>query len=280
MSRSAVFAAFGACLLGLGLGVWLSKTGGPPPSSPRTPLSQASVADSRSSAAGGAQARRVAELEERLDDQARRLQELERRLKRGEEQIVNFQVFVQKLAIHRGSEETTSSGDPALGQKQGQERRPNVPKELTTGAPAATALAALGPPDDRTDTELRYYEQGLRVLLDEFGAIERVEIFGEPVGAGPIDANGNQTGRFERGGKWYRPGKWAFHGVTTGMTGDAVVRRLGHPEEVYRDADGLFHLWFPQLSLKVVLALEAPQRVIKVRRGGGPPNMTANGFVD
>jgi hypothetical protein len=234
------------------------------------------VAEVRSGDAPGLQATRVKELEERLDDQARRIQELEARLERGEEQIVNFQVFVQKLSIQGGQASARPTSTPS---GQAPDSAPVLP-ELSPGAPQAAVLASLGPPDERSERELNYYEKGVRVLLDEFGAIERVELFGEATGAGGIDANGNRSGQFERGGKWYRPAKWELQGVRMGSPGEEVVRRLGYPKSIERDSMGLFHLWYPTHQLKIVLALEAPQRVVQVRRGAKPPAIDANGFVD
>ena len=187
---------------------------------------------------------------------------------------------MQTLKINRYSAKATCEDSLAGAPSTPDDDPRSTLPELAPGAPQATVLASLGPPDERSERELHYYEQGVRVLLDEHGAVERVEVFGEATGAGPSDANGNRQGRFEQGGKWYRPGKWALHGVTMGMPGEEVVRHLGYPESVDRDALGLFHLWYPKLSLKLVLALEAPQRLIKVRRGGDSPTQDANGFVD
>ncbi len=84
----------------------------------------------------------------------------------------------------------------------------------------------LGEPEHDADAVLRYYAQGLRVVLDGEAQVLEVELFGE---ARSDAAEGEVTPPPEA--PLYRPQPWELGGIMIGMNGAQVRRVLGRPDQ-------------------------------------------------
>ena len=95
---------------------------------------------------------------------------------------------------------------------------------LEAGTPAEVVLEVLGPPDvdhafDRGGRRLSWYEQGVRVRLDDAGRLTQASFFGQGTSDGGVGAGG--TRRIGGEGGLYTPGLWTYRGQRLGESVDS-----------------------------------------------------------
>lgn len=248
--------------------------------------SPAPVPEARPEAAALTTAARVDargdELADRVVELERRLAAAEQRLAESKEQVLQLQLFVQRLEVTPAAPIGTPGPAPSASSGQPGSGYPGRPVLVQAGDDEAAVRARHGAPGEveahkdggRT---LHYWQEGLFVEVDAGGRVKEAVYLGVPRGT-QLDANGN-TGVFSEDGRWYRPSRWSAHGIEVGDSGVDLVARLGSPDSATPDADGKHALHYARLDTVFFLTPEPDLRVFMIRVGGGPAQADANGNV-